>query len=75
MSEDTYEYCPICETEVLLKNAEFRKPIKCPNCGNNIRVGLTNFKSVSFKYGLVWTCPNCFADFHIKKIELEGNKE
>ena len=47
---------------------------KCPQCGNNIQVGLTNFKSVSFKYGLVWTCPNCSADFHIKKIELEGNK-
>lgn len=48
---------------------------KCPHCGNNIRVGLTNFKSVSFKYGLVWTCPCCSADFHIKKIELEGNNK
>ena len=47
---------------------------KCPQCGNDIEVSLTNFKSVSFKYGLVWTCPNCFADFHIKKIELEGNE-
>lgn len=36
MSEDTYEYCPECETEVLLKNAELRKPIKCPNCGKYI---------------------------------------
>ena len=36
MCEDTYECCPICEAEVLLKNAEFRKPIKCPNCGKYI---------------------------------------
>lgn len=34
--EDTYEFCPECEIEVLLKNADLRKPIKCPNCGKFI---------------------------------------
>lgn len=44
---------------------------KCPHCQNDIEIGLTDFKSVSFNYGLVWTCPHCSLDFHIKKIELE----
>lgn len=47
---------------------------KCPHCRNNIRVSLTSFKTVSFKFGLTWTCPGCYADFHIKKIELEEHK-
>lgn len=47
---------------------------KCPHCGNNIIVSLTNFKTVSFKFGLTWTCPGCHADFHIKKIELDEHK-
>lgn len=47
---------------------------KCPHCGNNIIVSLTNFKAVSFKFGLTWTCPSCYTDFHIKKIELEEHK-
>lgn len=47
---------------------------KCPHCGKVIAVTLTNFKTVSFKFGLTWTCPHCYADFHIKKIELEENK-
>lgn len=40
-----------------------------------IAVTLTNFKTVSFKYGLTWTCPHCYADFHIKKFELEKKLE
>lgn len=47
---------------------------KCPQCSNNIKINLTEFKSVNLKFGLVYTCPCCSADFHIKKIELEGNK-
>lgn len=46
---------------------------KCPKCKKEIKVRLTNFKNASFRYGLVWTCPHCYADFHIKKIELEDN--
>lgn len=45
---------------------------KCPHCGNNIRVSLTNFKTVSFKFGLAWACPGCHADFHIKKSNLRN---
>lgn len=47
---------------------------KCPKCKKEIKVKLTNFKKVSFKYGLVWTCPHCYADFYFKKIELEDIK-
>lgn len=47
---------------------------KCPHCSNNIKINLTKFKSVNLKFGLVYTCPCCSANFHIKKIELEGNK-
>lgn len=47
---------------------------KCPHCREAISVTLTRFKSVSFKYGLTWTCPKCHSCFHIKTIELEEHK-
>lgn len=65
MCGDVSHYCPQCRG--------YEKEI-CKHCGNNIIVSLTNFKTVSFKFGLTWTCPGCHADFHIKKIELEEHK-
>lgn len=43
---------------------------KCPVCQNEITVKLTDFKTLSFKCGLVWNCPNCHSDIYIEKIEL-----
>lgn len=32
----TFEMCPECDTEVELKGAKLKTPIKCPNCGKYI---------------------------------------
>ena len=46
----------------------------CPNCKKGLTVKFTDFKCVSFKCGLVWTCPHCHSDIYIKKIELESRQ-
>lgn len=46
----------------------------CPVCQNKITVKLTDFKTLSFRCGLVWTCLHCHSDIYIKKIELESRQ-
>lgn len=44
---------------------------KCPHCGEDIEVRMTDFAGASFKVGLFWKCPKCHKDFYIGKITLE----
>ena len=46
----------------------------CPNCKKEMTVKLTDFKSVSFSVGLVWTCPHCHKDVYIEEIKLGERK-
>lgn len=36
MKENTYEWCPYCDTEVYLENVEREQLTICPNCGRKI---------------------------------------
>lgn len=48
---------------------------KCPKCGKKLEISLTGFKSAGFKYGLIYQCPNCYADFYISDVKLEEIKK
>lgn len=36
LDDISFEICPECEAEVMLKGAKLKTPIKCPKCGKYI---------------------------------------
>ena len=36
LDDISFEICPECEAEVMLKGAKLKTPIKCPSCGKYI---------------------------------------